>query len=330
MLQVNNTTPFVAEIATFPNEQGIDSLYVIVKATFIMGAELSLADVQVPPQMGDDYWGEPGLSSIKNLSDFHIGKSNTDIIMQGNACSKDHQQVQQLDVQLVVGQVQKTVRVFGDRVWQNGLPSVPTPFESMPLVYERAFGGQHEVDETDILVEERNIIGCGFVGKRTIEEMEGLALPNIEDPNQLIQNIKDTPTPAGFAPCSSDWLPRRQWAGTYDELWQTTRAPYLPEDFDKRFLNAAHPDLIYPGYLQGGEPIIIKNMHPEGDIQFNVPQVKMSCNAIVASKAIPLTLNIETLTLEPNKQFLSMVWLAPFECDKKLLKIKGIEVKLSR
>ena len=46
MLQLNNLTPFAADIATFPNEQGIDSLYVIVKATFIMGEPLCLADQQ--------------------------------------------------------------------------------------------------------------------------------------------------------------------------------------------------------------------------------------------------------------------------------------------
>jgi hypothetical protein len=330
MLQVKNTTPFSAEIATFPNEHGIDCLYVIVKATFLMGLEWCLADEQITPQMGDEYWGEPGQSSIKFLSDFHIGKNNTDIIMQGNACSVNDQQVQQLDVHLTVGKVHKTVRVFGDRQWQNGQISSPTTFQSMPVVYERAFGGMHEVDEENVFIEDRNSVGCGFAGKRNLQEMEGSPLPNIEDPEHLIKNIKDTPLPAGFAPCNNDWLPRRQWAGTYDDLWQTTRAPYLPLDFDKRFLNAAHPDLVYPGYLQGGEPIIIKNMHPAGDIQLNVPQVNMLCNVVVNNKIVPLQLNIETLTLQPNEQCLSMVWLAPFECDKSLLKIKEIEVKLSR
>jgi len=330
MLQVNNTTPFAVEIAIFPNEQGIDSLYVIVKATFVMGPQWSLADEQVAPQMGDEYWGEPGESSIKSLSDFHVGKNCTDILMQGNACALNHQKVKQLDVHLTVGQVQKTVRVFGDRQWQNGQISSPTTFQSMPVVYERAFGGIHEVDKENVFIEDRNSVGCGFAGKRNLREMEGFPLPNIEDPNHLIQNIKDTPPPASFAPCSNDWLPRRQWVGTYDDVWQTTRAPYLPLDFDKRFLNAAHPDLVYPDYLQGGEPIIIKNMHPAGDISLNVPNVKMLCNANMGDKKLPLKLNIETLTLEPNKQFLSMVWLAPFECDKSLLKIKEIEVKLSR
>lgn len=330
MLQLNNTTPFAAEFATFPNERGVDSLYVIVKATFLMGPQLSLADVQTPPQMGDEYWGEPEESSIKALSDVHIGKNNTDIIMQGNACALNHQQVRHLDVHLMVGKVHKSVRVFGDRNWVNGLPSLAIPFQSMPLVYERAFGGEHQVSENDLVVEERNLIGCGFAGKRKEQEMEGLALPNIEDPNQLIQNINDFPMPAGFAPCSGQWLPRRQWAGTYDENWQTTRAPYLPDDFDKRFLNAAHPDLIYPGYLQGGEPISIKGMHASGDINLSVPQVKINCYVKLKGKSIPIDLNIETLTIEPNKQQLSLVWLAPFECDKNLLNISEVELKLTR
>lgn len=330
MLQLNNNTPFAADIATFPNEQGIDSLYVIVKATFIMGQQWSLADEQIPPQKADEYWGEPGLSSIKNLSDFHIGKNSTDILMQGNACALNHQDVKQLDVHLSVGQVSKSLRVFGDRQWVNGQPSTPVPFQSMPLVYERAFGGQHQIDELTLIAEERNLVGSGFAGKRSKAEMNGVALPNIEDPNQLIQQIEDTPIPASFSPSCGYWSPRTQWAGTYDEMWQTTRAPYLPTDFDKRFLNAAHPDLVYPGFLQGGEPIVIKGMHPAGDINLSVPRVKINCNVILKSKPVPITLNIETLTLHPNQQQLSMVWLAPFQCDKNLLNINEIELTLSR
>lgn len=330
MLQLNNTTPFAAEIATFPNEHGIDSLYIIVKATFVMGTPWTLAEEQAPPQMGDDYWGEPGESSIKLLSDVHVGKNSTDILMQGHACALDYQEVRQLDAHLTVGSVHKSVRVFGDRHWVNGRPSLPLPFQSMPLVYERAFGGEHQISTDDITVEERNLIGCGFAGKRNKQDMEGRALPNIEDPKQLINSIYDLPIPASFAPCSSEWLPRRQWAGTYDEHWQTTRAPYLPDDFDKRFLNAAHPDLVYPGFLQGGEPIVIKGMHPAGEINLQVPEVKINANVKLKEKTISLDFNIETLTLLPDEKQLSLVWLAPFECDKNVLKIIEIEVKLSR
>lgn len=329
MLQLKNNTPFSAEIAVFPNEKGIDSLFVIVKATFVMGKQWTLAESQKPVQMGDEYWGEPGESSIKALSDVHIGKVATDIIMQGNACALHNQPITQLDVNLSVGEVSKTIRVFGDRQWQNGRPSIPTPFQEMPLVYERSFGGQY-LKKDKIIAEQRNLVGCGFVGKRTNREVEGLPVPNLEDPLHLINSTSDNPQPVGFSPTCGYWFPRNQWAGTYDDNWQTSRAPYLPEDFDKRFLNAAHPDLIYPGYLQGGEDISITGMHPNGTINLQVPYVKINCHVQLKSKLIPINLNIETFTIEPNSQQLSLVWSAPFECDKNLLNISEVVLKLAR
>ena len=47
-----------------------------------------------------------------------------------------------------------------------------------------------------------------------------------------------------------------KYAGTYDKKWQEERAPLLPRDFSKRFLNAAAPGLVAPGYLRGDETVI--------------------------------------------------------------------------
>ncbi len=330
MLQLKNATPFAAGIAVFPNEQGIDTLFTMVKATFELDGGWTLADEQLPPQVEDEYWGEPGQSSIKIASDFHTGKPATDIVMLGSACAPEQRQVRQLEVKLSVGQLSKSVRVTGDRVWQNGQISSTKPFFSMPLVYERAFGGRHDIDEETYLAEERNLVGCGFAGKRSAKDMEGLALPNIEEPTDLIRYYNDTPVPAGFGFCSPNWLPRRQFAGTYDDAWQKTRAPYLPQDFDKRFLNAAHPDLIYPGYLQGGEPFSVSNMHPDGVINAVLPQVSVVCGISLQGQSHKPPMNLETVILEPNEKRLSMVWRAAFECDKKVLKISEIELKFSR
>ena len=49
-------------------------------------------------------------------------------------------------MRLSVAERQKTLRIFGNRLWQNGAITAPQPFESMPIVYEYAFGGTHEVD----------------------------------------------------------------------------------------------------------------------------------------------------------------------------------------
>src|SRR5690625_5122099 len=105
--------------------------------------------------------------------------------------------------------------------------------------------------------------------------MEGQLLPNLEDPANLIQSVDDCPEPACFGFRAPNWQPRAGFAGTYDQHWQERRAPYLPDDYNSRFCNAAHPDLIYPGYLQGGEPVEITNMHPEGKLKFTLPYLKL-------------------------------------------------------
>ena len=47
--------------------------------------------------------------------------------------------------------------------------------------------------------------------------MQGLPVPNLEDPAAPLQQIGQTPAPACFAPIAPSWLPRRSYAGTYDE-----------------------------------------------------------------------------------------------------------------
>ena len=41
MPQLNNISPFAASTALFPNEDAVDTLYVIVKATFNIGKALT-------------------------------------------------------------------------------------------------------------------------------------------------------------------------------------------------------------------------------------------------------------------------------------------------
>ncbi len=330
MLQLQNSTPFAANMALFPNEQAIDTLYVLVRATFNIGPQWTLADEQLPPVEADEYWTEPGKSSIKYASDFHIGKTSTDVIMLGHACAPDNQEVSQLDVSLTVGQVHKTVRVFGDRYWQDGRITSPKPFKSMPMVYEKAFGGIHIVNGQVVAVEERNPVGRGFAGLREAEKMNGVPLPNLEDPDALITEPSQCPPPACFGVCAPHWKPRSQFAGTYDEVWQTRRAPYLPDNFDKRFFNMAHPDLVYPGFLQGGEAVEVTNMHPLGKLAFNVPHVKLKTNITIANQEVQPQFNLETLIIEPNQLKLGLIWRAQVQCDKKALKISEIKITMAR
>jgi hypothetical protein len=330
MFQLKNHTPFAADIAVFPNEQGIDTLYTLVKATFIFFPKLALAPEQAEPQKKDEYSGEIGHSSLLVASDYHTGKAGTDIVMTGTAFSRDAQEVRQLDVSLQVADLHKVVKVFGDRVWDHGRMTQAQPFTQMPLTYERAFGGVLLVDGKLHQQEERNPVGMGFSGDLTETEVETWPLPNLENPAQLIQQFGMRPSPACFAPVAPHWYPRATFAGTYDDHWQYSRAPYLPENFDPRFNNCAPDGQIYPGFLVGGEPVFITGMHPMGEQTFKLPRINMVNHIHLQAHEVAAPFTLETIHLQPNQQQVSMVWRSAYICDKHTRKIRQISVNMIR
>lgn len=330
MLQLKNNTPFSAAITLLTNAQGSDTLFTIVKASFKIGSQWTLVEEQTSPQQEDVYWGEPLDSSLRFPSDYHPGKAATDIVMAGVACAPEQRPIRCQDVHLRVGNLSKTVRVFGNRHWDKGQISSPEVFTTMPLIYERAFGGKDVAEGQLRSAELRNPVGVGYSGKKDGAEMDGTQLPNLECPRQLIQTIRDRPMPACFAPVAASWQPRLAYAGTYDEAWQKNRAPFLPLDYSSRFMNCAHPELIYPEFMQGGEPVTISGMHPSGELHFTLPRVILSNKIEINGESISEGFQMESVVLDPNQLQLSIVWKSAFLCDKNSRKAGQVSVSLQR
>ena len=53
MLQLKNQSPLAPAISLLPNKDGIDTLYVVVRATFELEPALKLAEKQLPPVLAD-------------------------------------------------------------------------------------------------------------------------------------------------------------------------------------------------------------------------------------------------------------------------------------
>jgi hypothetical protein len=325
VLQLDNQTPFKSTIALLPDRFGIDTLYVIVKATVTLRPSLALAEVQVPLTMADEYYGEPTETSLRAVSDMHIGKSGTDVLLVGSAWAPNKRPIARMQVGMKVAERQKLILVTGDRVWQDGVPSSPQPFESIPLVWERAFGGVHRQGEK-VLAEERNPVGCGFSGGRSGGDMQGLRVPNLEDPAAPLQQIGQASPPACLAPIAPSWLPRRAFAGTYDDRWQRTRAPYLPDDFDPRFFQCAAPEFAFDRYLQAGEHVQIVGALPDGPIAFTVPESHLSIAVTIEGTMHRPPANLETLSIEPDENRACFIWRAAVPCDRRALKVQTIVV----
>lgn len=330
MLQIDNQTPFYAVLSVLPNRVGVDTLYVILKATLVLRPKLALASEQLPVTLADEYYGDPTDSSLKATSEIHVGKPGTDVLLIGRAWGPSGQSVREAFVRVVAAERQKTIRVLGDRVWQSdGTPTAPEPFEAMPLVWERAFGGVHPLEDRT-LAEERNPIGVGFAGKRSAEELTGQPVPNLASPGEPLERQGQSVTPVCFAATAPQWLPRRAFAGTYDEVWQRKRAPYLPADFDPRFLQCAAPELTFDRYLLGGEPIAISGASPQGPIAFPIPAANLRVEVKVAGSVERAPVNLETVLLEPDENRVALTWRAALPCDRKVLKVEKVTVTRQR
>jgi hypothetical protein len=329
MLQLENHTPFTATMAVLPNQDAVDTLYIVVKATVILHPRLALAPKQLPVTLADEYHGDPTNTSLKAVSDLHIGKPGTDVLVTGHAKAPNGRPTPQMLVTLAVAERQKTLRVYGDRVWRkDGTPTEPQPFTAMPLTWERAYGGVHLQGERLLSAEERNPVGCGFLGERDPAELEGHPAPNLLDVNTSELRLTQPTLPACFAPTSPSWLPRRQYAGTYDAAWQRKRAPYLPQDFNPSFLQCAADELRFDRFLQGTEPVRLTGMTLERPIEFTVPTVRPQIEVIIARNPTRAQAELETLWIEPDENQASLTWRANLPVDRKALKVEKVRITL--
>ena len=332
MLQLNNQTRFAPLVQVLPDRDAVDTLYVVVRGTFTLAPVPALGADQPPPHAADSYWGEPVESSLKYAADIHVGKIGTDVALVGSAHAPRGRAVPEMLCALGVARRRKVVRVVGDRTWRGavGGATPPAPFASMPLLYERAFGGRDQQGAPasgGFAAEERNPVGVGFRAVRRLRSGAGVRLPNLEDPHCPWRTLGDRPPPAGFGFIAPSWQPRRRYAGTYDEAWAATRAPFLPRDFDPRFANAASAGLTFEEGLRGGEAIALDGVSREAALRSVVPALRPRVEVIAAGTREAPPVQLETLLLEPDERRMSLTWRAALRCDKRALKIERIHIR---
>src|SRR5262249_52165415 len=123
-----NRTPFATQHLVVTDSACEERLLVLVKATYdLKAATPKVHDKQDPVRLADEYHGEPGKSSIKAAAEGCLMKPAVDVILVGSAYANGKDKTQ-VDVRLKFGSLEKTVRVYGDRVWERGLLShKPSP-----------------------------------------------------------------------------------------------------------------------------------------------------------------------------------------------------------
>lgn len=325
MWAVVNTTRYAAERSWVQDKDANKIWLVVVKATFdILGdGSTRLAEEQAPVLRMGEYDGAAGESGLRYESDLLGVKPGTDVLVNGSAWARPGRRALATDVQITVGPLRKQLRVFGDRRWERNLVggltmSDPVPFESMPIRYERAYGGWDRTapDPVEHRLEARNPIGTGYATRA--EHCAGRALPNVEDPRKLISSWDDRPPPAGLGCVPCDWSPRRELAGTYDERWLAQRAPLWAADFDARYHQCAPADQQVPGYLRGGEIVELLNLTPEGSMAFALPRIYPFFETRFGRDQVEHRGQLCTVMIEPESRRFTMAWQTMLVCNKRV------------
>lgn len=328
MWVLENNTPFAAERGWVRDKNGAEVWLVAVRGTFNIFPDgaMEIAEEQSDVCLVPEYSGKPGQSSLLYESDLIHSKPGTDVILHGHAYVPNGKYSTGLDIGFQVGSMSKSLRVTGDRYWDNGLLGIkmttPQPFTKMPITYERAFGGWDRKSENPEkhAWEPRNHIGTGFAVKA--KHLVGERVANIECRNNLISSWNQRPPPAGFGPVAGHWQPRLKFAGTYDERWEEERLPLLPEDFDARYYQCAPPDQQVAGYLRGGEWVVLQNFTPQGVLKFQLPTVTLNFETHFARETVSHAADLHTVIIEPDHSRLIMVWHTNLQCHAKVLKLE--------
>lgn len=320
MWALTNQTPFAAERAGARSRIGEEIWIVVIKATFqiLPDGTFERADQQEPVRLAPLYTGEPGKSSLLYDTDLVRTKPTTDVLLHGHAYAPGAEPTPEVEVILRVGPINKTLRVLGDRTWKSSFLgpklSAAEPFTQCPLVYERTYGGTHD---EPVGSDPRNPVGTGFVANE--KDLIGRRAPNIEYPN-------DPNRPAGFGPIAPSWSPRLGLAGTYDDVWQRTRKPLVPEDFDDRFFQSAPEDQQAPSHLRGGEEVELINLIPGGRLCFALPRISLGCTTRFGRKREHHRTNLHTVILEPDRMRVQMVWHSALPCHFTLYRLQDTTV----
>lgn len=328
-MQIINRTPYEMERVVIFDRQGRETLLVIVKGTFdFSNGATRVSDEQKPVVVADEYYGDPVETSIRVTSDFLPVRTCTGITLSGHAVVRGGK-TRQMDIGIRVGPLMQKAVVFGDRIGYKAITS-PALFERMPLTWENAYGGfdTSHADSKHHDAHAANPVGKGFIARKSKLDQDMVALPNIEDPRNLIRGPFDKPAPVGLGPVPPFWEARRKYAGTYDEAWQKERAPLLPDDFDERFLQSAPASLTADGYLRGDEHCDLVGMTEDGHVQFDLNASAPTIGARFARKGMRSKPVLESLHFDTDAQQFFITWKSTIDIQGRVEELRNIEARV--
>jgi len=347
------------------DEAGRPLLSVLAKRTYLFGSNGECAvHPQQAPLLACPRYADDGLL-LEEDWDLWPFKPRTDLVILGHAYN--HRGGARFSAGVTVGRIKKEVIVCGDRrctVAHDGriLFSPPALAERVPLSYAFAYGGRDTTAEmahgnavallrpylapdtapaaiaaASPFLYPRNPAGRGYLVQASRTAVEGLALPNLEHPGDLLvpeRLVAGAPGrwPLQPVPASLGWLdygafPRAAWLGALPD-----HEPVLdPRRVGEVRLGYCRPDILaendppdalaFDGvngaslglrlpHLSGGETIELLNVSPRREtIRLRLPRERPKLWVDGRDgNLLPTVPVIHSVVIQPDSSSLHIVW----------------------
>ena len=328
------------------DEEGNPVFCLLAKRTYdiVPNAPARRAEEDRPLTQIDEYYdmGDAQTATVKYESDMAPFKSLTDVVFIGKAIAAGGNPVKGMDVGIQVeGAGAKIVRVLGERrcfMRAGGRLEFtePKPFTEMEIRYDNAYGGKDKVSLPDGPFHyPRNDMGKGMVLKWRKDLAEGLELPTLEDPADLLTPegllllTPDAwprgPMPQGLGWYQRTWYPRAFHAGAippYVETGTMTKEEFLGliwkdhivlarkgklPGFHVRFQQGASQGLAFP-HLKGGEAIRLRGLTEEGMLRFDLPGEVPEMRLDIGKGMKGLDPVLHTVCIRGEERQVDLVW----------------------
>jgi hypothetical protein len=290
----------VAKVVWRPGHGGF-AFTVVCKATFELRPEVSpLAAEQEAVALADVY-ADTGALAI--ASELVPAKKRPEVLLMGHAYAPEGRPVPSLLARLVVGEIDKTIQIVGDRHFgRDGRLSEPEVFTGMLLGWERADGGLGTF----------NPAGRSLGSAARPDALGRVPAPNLLPVGLRLQSRSDTVSPVGFGPIAPQWPSRTACLRQHAAAWNPSRWPErpLPADIDLGYFNAAPFDQ-QRALPFGEEGIYLENLHPRF-AQLSTRLAPVTPVATVDHGAGPqaLQLRCDTLIIDTDRGLAMLVWRA--------------------
>lgn len=290
-----------------------------------------------------EFGEDPTASPVLIEADTALVKPRCDLVVIGTAYAPGGEPAPFFDVTVVFANAVRSLRVFGPRraiyrkpvretkkevIYWPPLFTDPTPVRRVPMSFTNAYGGvaRYRLPDSEEILDipcPSNPFGKGYCVQNSPEGLDGLELPQIEDPSALLtpDNVvreigapENLPLPAGFGFYGSGWYPRVAYAGVMPHEVERVKAQVReqaatldPEkdaaaiamlrDFEPpvlapEFFQGAAPSMAFP-YPRGDESVVLKNLTPSGHLAFNLPGRRPLCTLDLGAgpKMVPMVLD---------------------------------------